>query len=164
MVRRSAHPSIIATTCLPPAILRHRPGFDTGLFLRLAAGKIILPDLAARLSDTWAFAQLCLDQIAVRCNAQPVKLSVHAVAEIQKADLHGTMTERNHWLLTGQKITPAALHETRLPSGLQRPNGREQGDADLANCISGRLSAQGLDLIAVKEQMLVSAVNTPPET
>lgn len=156
-------PGIIAITRLAPHALRSCPGFDTGLFLRLAASPIALQPLAAPRADIGVMAQLCLDQMTLRCNAKPVTLSAPAIAEIVKTDLPGNLVELDHWLLatvlSGQDITPTTLRAARRGSGQDGTLRADLHDTGLADWIGGRLAGDGLDLNAVEHQILTAAVD-----
>lgn len=157
------HARIIATTCFSFANLRLPPGIDAGLILRLAAYPITLPDFAARRKDIGAIAQPCVDLITARCNANPVKLPPQAIVEIEKTDLPDNLVELECWLmaavLSGQDITASLLRDTKPRADKVAAQDRNPDKIFLAQWISDRLSAPGLDLAAVEDRVLQAAVD-----
>jgi DNA-binding NtrC family response regulator len=80
-----------------------------------------------------------------------------------RADLPGNMVELENWLLaaflSGQDMTPALLRQAYLRFGQPDEGHGEPRDAGLGEWITNRLSTQGLDLIAVENQILAAAVD-----
>jgi hypothetical protein len=147
--------SIVAVTRLTPAALRQTAGFDLGLFLRLSAYPIILPGLDDRGSEICAMAQACLDQVAIRCGAQPQTLTAPMIDLIRTTALPGNMAELENWLTHAVLISGAVTFESLQRA---RPVPEMPLDSAVPGWIADRLATGSLPLTQVEDHILQAAL------